>query len=167
MQDSISKTIEITDAKANTFKHFGLVVAALCISIRPWNIQCVEYLLRPVVVGFSNSDFGSIPSHSFCSSGSQPPVPAGCLDRAVVDCYNADSARGHSPDSDSVAHFRHAGNKRCLTSGVVFKGQRLEWDISVSRNMKCDSSQARVQLPVPAAVAAVCTFCGPLIWRSF
>ena len=110
---------------------------------------------------------GSIPSHSFCSSGSQPPVPAGCLDRAVVDCYNADSARGHSPDSDSVAHFRHAGNKRCLTSGVVFKGQRLEWDISVSRNMKCDSSQARVQLPVPAAVAAVCTFCGPLIWRSF
>ena len=51
MQDSISKTIEITGAKANTFKHFGLVVAALCISIRPWNIQCVEYLLRPVVVG--------------------------------------------------------------------------------------------------------------------
>ena len=54
MQDSISKTIEITDAKANTFKHFGLVVAALCISIRPWNIQCVEYLLRPVQQTESN-----------------------------------------------------------------------------------------------------------------
>ena len=55
MQNSISKTIEITDAKANTFKHFGLVVAALCIYSALYGNDCRRLKLKN-----TDSEFASL-----------------------------------------------------------------------------------------------------------
>ena len=68
-QDSVSEITEITHTKADTFQHFGFVVAAFNEAVRPRDIhnadlQCVPQSLVRRILGIQR-----YPGHSFRELG--------------------------------------------------------------------------------------------------